>query len=113
MCAGLADYAEMVTHIFDEKVVAAVLHHMNDDHQDDSLVIVRAHSDFAEAVGAEMTGFDGSGGDWLVLDAGGVQHPVRISWPTGEISERAEVRREVVALYDSAAAKLGLPSREH
>ncbi|MGO1919788.1 MAG: DUF2470 domain-containing protein, partial [Microbacterium sp.] len=29
-------------HIFDSDVVAAILHHMNDDHVDDNLLIARA-----------------------------------------------------------------------
>lgn len=86
---------------------------MNDDHQNDSLVIVQAHSDFVDAVAAEMTGFDGLGGDWLVTDAAGGTHQLRINWPSGSISLRPEVRREVVALYDSASEKLGLPPRSH
>lgn len=94
---------------FPPEVVDAVLHHMNDDHTDDSLVIVRA---FAEplAVAATMTGLDGAGGTWeVVLDR--TTTTVTIPW-TEPAVERADLRREVVRLYDRAVEVLGLPPRE-
>ena len=94
---------------FSEDVVAAVLHHMNDDHSDDSLVIVRG---FAEprATAATMTGLDAEAGEWSA-DVDGEQQQVRIPW-LGPVAERADIRREVVALYDAGLERLGLPSRE-
>jgi hypothetical protein len=94
---------------FDEDVVAAVLSHMNDDHTDDSLVIVRG---FAEprATAATMTGLDTEAGEWSA-EVAGEKHRVRIPW-LGPVSERADIRREVVALYDAGLERLGLPPRQ-
>lgn len=101
-----------MAHTFDEAVVAAILRHMNSDHTDDSLLIVRAFGR-PDALGATMTGLDGDGGDWDVTGADGDTTPLRVSWPAGSITERAEVRREVVALYDAACAVLGTTPRPH
>jgi len=96
---------------FSPDVVSAILNHMNGDHTDDNLLIVRAFANPA-ADSAVMTGFDGSVATWdATVD--GVTSEVRIAWPAGPITERAEVRREVVALYDAACAKLGIEPRPH
>lgn len=97
---------------FDDSVVAAILHHMNDDHRDDNLLIVRAFGHPA-AADAAMLGFDGDGGVWEVTDAAGTVTEARVAWPGGPITERPEVRREVVALYDAACHRLGLTPRPH
>ncbi|WOQ69571.1 DUF2470 domain-containing protein [Microbacterium limosum] len=101
-----------MTHLFDESVVSAVLRHMNTDHAGDNLLIVRAFGR-PDAVTATMTGFDGAGGAWNVEGPDSIAAVVRVDWPTGPISERAEVRREVVALYDAACARLGVEPRPH
>lgn len=94
---------------FSDDVVDAVLHYMNDDHTDDSLVIVRA---FAEptATAATMTGLDAEAGEWSA-DVDGKSLAVRIPW-LGPVVERADIRREVVALYDAGLERLGLPARK-
>lgn len=94
---------------FPSDVVDAILHHMNDDHTDDSLAIVRA---FAEpsATAATMTGFDSADTTWDA-EVDGTTRAVTIPW-LGPVVERADVRREVVHLYDVAVEKLGLPARE-
>jgi hypothetical protein len=101
-----------MTHRFDEAALAGVLGHMNADHTGDNLLIVRAFGQ-PEAVAAEMTGFDGDGGDWRVELADGSTAAVRVPWPGGPISERPEVRREVVALYDESCRRLGVEPRPH
>jgi hypothetical protein len=45
--------------------------------------------------------------------ADGSEDSVRIPWPGGPITERREVRREIVALYDAACERLGVPPRPH
>jgi hypothetical protein len=37
---------------------------------------------------------------------------VRVPW-SGTITERSEIRREIVVLYDRACAKLGVTPRPH
>ena len=101
-------------HIFDADVVSAILRHMNGDHTDDNLLIARAFSptEGGEITGAVMTGLDGDGGTWEVT-RGGETSELRVAWPSGSISERPAVRREVVALYDLACERLGVEPRPH
>lgn len=103
-----------VSHLFEPDIVAAVLHHMNDDHVDDNLLIVRAFAEAGdgEIADAVMTGFDGDGGDWTYTRDGAAS-AVRVPWPGGPIADRPAVRREVVALYDAACARLGMEPRPH
>ena len=94
---------------FDPAVVEMVLAHMNDDHTDDNLTIVRAFGR-PQATAAEMVGLDAHGGVWWVEttdEAGGDGSELRVAWPAGEITERAEIRREVVALHTLARERLG------
>jgi hypothetical protein len=94
---------------FPAEVVAAILHHMNDDHTDDSLTIARAFADPA-AEAATMTDLDTDGSTWDVVVDGRTRAHV-VPW-LGPVAERADVRREVVHLHDEAVARLGLPARE-
>ena len=95
---------------FSSDVVAAVLRHMNDDHTDDSLLISRAFGS-VDAGSATMTNLDEHGATFTyLLDA--EQHTVVVPWTT-TIAERAEIRREVVVMYERACAALGLEPRAH
>ncbi|MFT4307572.1 MAG: DUF2470 domain-containing protein [Microbacterium sp.] len=100
-----------MAHTFDDEALAGVLRHMNADHADDNLLIARAFGTVPEPSAARMAGFDGDGGDWVVARADGGEEPLRVPWPGGPITERGEVRREIVALYDAACARLGAPPR--
>lgn len=102
-----------MTHQFDENVRAGVLGHMNGDHAGDNLLIARAFGHADDLVAAEMAGFDGDGGTWRATLADGAQIEVHAPWPGGSISERPEVRREIVALYDEACRRLGVEPRPH
>lgn len=100
-------------------MIAAVLRHMNDDHAADNLLIARAFAAHEErgSLGdipdsAVMTGFDGDAGVWRVV-RGGAESDLCVPWPGGPISERRAVRREIVALYDEACARLGVEPRPH
>ena len=83
---------------------------MNDDHGDDNVLIARAFGPDPAATAAVMTSFDGDGGEWAV---GADAVALRVSWLGGTITERAEVRREIVALYDEACRRLGVVPRPH
>ncbi len=102
-----------MTHAFDAETLAGVLGHMNSDHTDDNLLIARAFGADPSPVAARMVTFDGDGGDWVVSSTDGAQTPLRVAWPGGAITERREVRREIVALYDEACARLGIEPRPH
>jgi hypothetical protein len=91
---------------FAPEIVDAVLAHMNLDHNDDNLLIVRAFGN-PDATRATMTTLDHRGGTWSHDDG-----ELSVPWST-EIAERAEIRREIVALYDAACAKLGIEPRPH
>jgi hypothetical protein len=101
-----------MAHTFDQPTTAGVLGHMNSDHTGDNLLIARAFGR-PDGVSATMTGFDGDGGDWRVDLADGSTADLRVPWPGGAITERPEVRREVVALYDEACRRLGVEPRPH
>ncbi len=99
---------------FSAETVTAVLAHMNGDHTDDNLLIARAFGD-PDATAAVMTSLDHTGGTWTYEtdnSAGGGSHELTVPWST-EISERPEIRREIVVLYDAACAKLGIEPRPH
>lgn len=95
---------------FPAETVAAVLEHMNHDHPDDCVLITRAFGD-PDAGGAKMTTLDHEGGTWAYT-VDGTEHTVTVPW-SAEISERAEIRREIVVLYDRACERLGVPPRPH
>ncbi len=100
-------------HAFDTDALTGVLGHMNSDHSDDNLLITRAFAPDVDVVAAEMLTFDGEAGQWRVTTAEGAEDVVRVAWLGGPITERREVRREIVALYDEACARLGVAPRPH
>lgn len=95
---------------FSPDVIAAVLSHMNGDHIDDNLLIARAFGD-PDASSATMIDLDETGGQWTYT-TGGTSAALTVPWST-TISERAEIRREIVVLYDRACEKLGIAHRPH
>ncbi len=104
----------MSAFVFPADVVAAISRHMNDDHGADSLLIVRALGGVPDAISASMTGMDGDGADFdAVVGSGTV--PVRVPWRE-PLTERAQVRPEVVWMYQESCRILGVearPSAEH
>ncbi len=100
---------------FSADAVEAILAHMNADHRDDNVLIARAFAgrDVASAV---MSDLDSRGGTWHYVasggDATGETYELHIPWST-ELTERPQVRREIVALYDAACAQLGVEPRPH
>lgn len=98
-------------HIFDEDIVSAVLKHMNTDHPEDNILIVRAFAS-VDVTSATMTGLDGNGGSWaFTTPSNQARQSLVVPW-SGPINERAEIRREVVVLYTKACAILGVQPRD-
>lgn len=95
---------------FSDEIVTAVLRHMNDDHRDDSLLISRAFGS-RDAETASMVGLDGDAG-FFRYTIGDAAHEIAVPW-SAPITERPEIRREVVVLYERACAELGLEPRAH
>lgn len=96
--------------MIDASAVSAVIGHMNGDHSLDNLLIVQAFG-CPEATSATMTGLDANAGFWRAVSVDG-ERDVSVAWPNAPISERAQVRREVVLLYRAACKSLGFPARE-
>lgn len=86
---------------FPDDVVDAVCRHMDDDHADDALLIVRRLGGRPDATSVRTTSVDSLGIDFLAQTPQG-EAPVRV--PFGEPArERADLRRAVVALHQQAA----------
>jgi len=96
---------------FSPDIVDAVLAHMNDDHRDDNVLIVHAFAG-RQPDAAHMADLDGRGGTWRYTFEG-EEHELHVPWPAGEITERPEIRREIVVLYDAACEQLGVEPRPH
>ena len=94
---------------FSPDVVAAVTGHMNGDHPEDTLIICRALGGEPEATAARMTGLDAEGGDYVVTVAGN-ERTLRIPWAE-PLTERAQIRQEVVRMYRESCVELGLTPR--
>lgn len=102
----------MPSNPFSAEVVAAVTRHMNDDHPEDTLVICRGLGGEPDATAARMVDLDAEGGDYAIT-VDGTERTIRVPW--GEtLTERAQIRWEVVRMYRDSCLRLGLsPRREH
>lgn len=96
---------------FSPEVVAAIARHMNDDHVEDNVTICRGLGGQPGTTAATMTGMTPDGIEFAAT-VDGTATPVVIPW-SEPITERAQVRMEVVRMHTEAAAALGLPPREH
>jgi len=91
---------------FQDNVIAAITKHMNHDHSADTLVICRGVGGHTSATSARMDTFDGTGAEFTTT-VNGVATPLRIAW-SRPLSERAEVRPEIVRIYNESRGLLGL-----
>ncbi|MFY1636325.1 DUF2470 domain-containing protein [Solwaraspora sp. WMMB335] len=94
---------------FTPEVIAQIARHMNDDHAADSLLICRALGGAGQATAARMTGLDADGIDF-VATVDEVEVPVRVPFAR-RLTERVQVRREVVRMYEESCARLGVTAR--
>jgi putative heme iron utilization protein len=83
-------------------VIEAIARHMNDDHAEDSLLICRMLGGQPAAERAMMTGMD-EAGIVFTAEVGGEAVAVRIPW-SQPVTERAQVRSEVVRMHERAVA---------
>ncbi|HYI61246.1 MAG TPA: DUF2470 domain-containing protein [Acidimicrobiales bacterium] len=96
---------------FSPEVVSAIARHMNDDHAEDNVTICRGLGGQPATTAATMTGMTPAGIEFEATVDGS---PTSVVVPWAEpITERAQVRTEVVRMHTEAAAALGLPAREH
>ncbi|MCC6236688.1 MAG: DUF2470 domain-containing protein [Dehalococcoidia bacterium] len=92
--------------LFAPEVIEAVKRHMNQDHPEESLAICQGLGDRPTASSALMTGMDAVGIEFAVVEAG-AQSVVRVPW-SEPVTERAQIRAEVVRMYQEACARLGI-----
>lgn len=96
---------------FSPEVVSAIARHMNDDHADDNVTICRGIGGQPATTAATMTGMRTEG---IVFEAVVDGEPTEVVVPWSEpITERAQVRTEVVRMHTEASEALGLPPRSH
>jgi putative heme iron utilization protein len=95
---------------FPPEVVAQIASHMNGDHTDDNLLIVRALGGMPQATAARMSGLDADAMEFAAA-VDGIEVPVRIPF-SERLSERGQVRVETVRMYREACATLGVDPRD-
>lgn len=95
----------------DPAVVAAVLAHMNIDHAGDSVTICRGVGQRPQTTAAQMTNVDRLGVELVATGSDGDER-IRIPF-TEPITDRAQIRTEVVRMVQESAAQLGLPGPQH
>ena len=82
---------------------------MNIDHAEDSVLICRSLGGQPQATSVHMTGMDEHGIDFGAT-VGEAEVAIRLPW-SQTLSERAQVRVEVVRMYQEACAALGIEPR--
>lgn len=97
------------TNPFDQQVIDAVALHMNQDHPQDSLLIVRALGGRADATAASVVGLDGDAIEFEAVVSDRVER-VRVPW-SEPITQRPRIRAEVTRMYHEACAALGVEPR--
>lgn len=101
----------MSSGLFSPEVVDAVARHMNFDHADDNVLIVRALGGQPAATEARVVGLD-DGGVLFATVVAGAETQARVPWGTTPV-ERAHIRAEVVQMYQQACGVLGIPPRQN
>ena len=94
---------------FAPEVVEAVCRHMNEDHVEDSLLIVRSIGGAPDASDASMVGLDDTAAIFSAT-VDGATTEVRVPW-SEPVTERAQIRVEVVRMYHEACTAAGIEPR--
>ena len=95
-----------MTDPFPPEVVEQIARHMNDDHTDDNVLIVRALGGVTTATAARMSGMDADAMEFAAV-VDGIQVPVRIPF-SERLTERRQVRAEAARMYRESCAALGV-----
>ena len=97
---------------FTPDVVEAIRRHMNDDHPDDCLRMVQGLGGAVDATAATMAGLDADTAVFVATTPAG-EVEVVLPW-SGHLTERGQVRTEVVRMHEEACRALGidLPAAE-
>jgi putative heme iron utilization protein len=90
---------------FPPEVVEQIARHMNGDHADDNVLIVRALGGMPSATAARMSGMDADAMEFAAV-VNGIEVPVRIPF-SERLTERQQVRAEAVRMYHEACEALG------
>lgn len=86
---------------FPDEVLAAVVAHMNEDHRDDSLSIVRTLGGLPDATGATVRALDPAGVVFGVDLGSGPGPDVMVPWQSTP-RERADIRHELVRMTEES-----------
>lgn len=92
------------------EVIAAIVAHMNGDHAEDNVVICRGAGGRPDVERAELVDLDQEALTFEVETTAGTREPLVVPFRS-PVTERAQVRVEVVRLFDESAAQLRLPPR--
>jgi len=93
----------MSLYVVDSDIVQGVVEHMNDDHSDACLVIVRALGNQPNATHATMQWMDAEGADFQVSNDDGGESHIRIAFDK-PISRDSQIRGHLVAMTKRARA---------
>jgi heme oxygenase len=104
--AVLAELKEKWGMTFEPEVVAQIAKHMNDDHAEGMVLIVRGLGGMHAATAARVSGVDADGMEFAAA-VNDVEVPVRIPF-SERVTERGQIRAETVRMYREACAVLGV-----
>lgn len=96
---------------FSAEVIDAVCAHMNGDHPEDCLLIVRGLGGLPDAASARMSGLDRTSATFDARLGDGTTVRTHVPF-RGPVTERVQIRHEVVRMYQDACAALGVPPRQ-
>ena len=101
-----------MTTTFPPDAVAAICRHMDEDHPEDALLIVRALGGVPDATAVRTVGVDGAGLRMAATRPDGAEVEVDVAF-AAPVTERPQVRTAVVELYERACAVSGTAPRPH
>jgi putative heme iron utilization protein len=95
-----------MTDPFPPEAVEQIARHMNENHAEDNVLIVRGLGGIRSATAAKVSGVDVDAMEFAaVVDE--IEVPVRIPFGT-RLTERRQVRTEAVRMYREACTALGV-----